>query len=135
MPDEEPGNPMPNSPPEASRFCRFCMPATAAAEELLADAGDWDAGGTLFLLGEPIPGLAMMGGACNCWTKELDEEVGKDALDELEVLFNPLSLSRTVLRLFFGAAWPMGCFGAELRTGLRSEDVGFGAILGMVPAI
>ena len=52
------------------------------------------------LVGEVRPGLVIMGGACNCCTNELFDPLADEDPPALEVLLRPLSLSKTVLRLF-----------------------------------
>ena len=105
----------------------------------------------LFLVGELIPGLANIGGACNCCTSELGLEVlvrkPPDVTEPLPptvvtdppdmplegVPLRPLNLSSTVLRLFLlTEVIPLGL---DTGTGFSKLAVGLGAILGMVPAI
>ena len=121
------------------------------ADPTTVGMGAGEEGTRLFLVGELIPGLAKIGGACNCCTSELGLEVlgRKPPPDVTElpptvvtdppdmplegVPLRPLNLSSTVLRLFLlTEVIPLGL---DTGTGFSKLAVGFGAILGMVPAI
>ena len=121
------------------------------ADPTTVGMGAGEEGTRLFLVGELIPGLAKIGGACNCCTSELGLEVlvrkPPDVTEPLPptvvtdppdmplegVPLRPLNLSSTVLRLFLlTEVIPLGL---DTGTGFSKLAVGLGAILGMVPAI
>ena len=94
---------------EAPALDITALDTPALVTGLFLDTPELVTGLFLDLLGEDKPGLVIIGGACNCCTNELleagddiDAVTDDDGVtdDDEEEPLRPLSLSKTVVKLF-----------------------------------